>query len=337
MDTQSKSEISTRYRDALQAYLANQQESHLLNSYEIGRCALTSRMGILDVLNMHNDVLISLLRDKPPVNAEKLTSLGNTFLLECLSPFEMIHKGDFEANAALRRSNDLLEAQARRIAHDLHDEAGQMLAMVYQALAEILRQPVTEAIRSIVARITSHLDTVREQMRRLSHELRPPILDQLGLMPALEFLANGFRQRAELSISVNGSTDGRLDEAVEIAIYRIVQEALNNISRHAQAHQVSIGVTRDEGRLICTVQDDGVGFSTTGVGVQKPAEGLGLVGIQERLRPLFGTLFIDSTPGKGTELTVSVPITTTNFSETGGAVSHQRSGFDSHSSNHPAS
>jgi signal transduction histidine kinase len=315
MEARLRREISARYHDALLSYLTDQHETHLLNCYEIGRFALSSSMGILDVLNMHNEVMNALVRENTPADPGKFSELGMSFLLECLSPFEMMHKGDREANAALRRLNDLLEAQARRIAHDLHDEFAQMLATVYLSLAEISRQPVSELILSIVSRITTQLDLVREQMRRLSHELRPPMLDQLGLMPALEFLANGFRKRTGLNISVSGSTDGRLDDTVEITIYRIVQEALNNISRHAQAHRVRIKLARDEGMVQCTVQDDGIGFSTPGVGVRKPPKGLGLIGIQERLRPLHGTLSIDSRPGKGTEIKIVVPIESSKLRE----------------------
>src|SRR5690606_38506679 len=159
------------------------------------------------------------------------------FLIECLSPFEVLQLGNKEANAALRRLNQILEEEAKRIAHVLHDEAAQMLATVYLELSDLMRE-APDTVGEHVKRITSHLDTVREQLRRLSHELRPPILDQLGLLPALQFLGDGYRKRTALDVTVSGSVSGRFHPEIETAIYRAVQESLNNVVRHANARRV---------------------------------------------------------------------------------------------------
>lgn len=199
------------------------------------------------------------------------------------------------------------EEEAKRIAHQLHDEAGQVTASIHLALAEIARElpaPGRERLRQVA----DYLDDIEERLRRLSHELRPTILDDLGLAPALEFLAEGFSSRTGIAIRVEGSTEGRLDPLVETTIYRVVQEALANIGRHSQAVEASIGLDRVRGTLRCVIRDDGVGFDTSRLRGNGGRRGLGLLGVRERLDAVGGRMQIRSTPGGGTELSVAVPI-----------------------------
>jgi signal transduction histidine kinase len=142
-------------------------------------------------------------------------------------------------------------------------------------------------------------------LRRLSHELRPPILDQLGLMPALQFLSDGFRKRARLKIDIDNfiADRGRLPQLIETALYRTVQEALNNVVKHADAEHVRIRIWIEQQLVCCTVKDDGAGFQSSG-----GPDGLGLVGIRERISSLHGAFEINSRPGSGTELRVSIPL-----------------------------
>lgn len=297
------------YTDALIAYLQKRDELTLHKGYELGRQALGVGMSILDLVGTHHKALASVTPAADETGIREYFQLGQWFLIECLSSFEMLQTGNRETNAALIRLNEILEAEARRIAHVLHDESAQLLASVYLELAEILNESPPDAVRIRIDRITSHLDQVREQLRRLSHELRPPILDQLGLLPALEFLADGYRKRAGLDVSVTGSSNGRVQETIETTLYRAVQEALNNISRHANARHVDIEVWREGGSLHCSVRDDGKGFSLSRDSSGRSARtGLGLLGIQERLRPLYGSMLMDSVPGKGTLLHIIVPL-----------------------------
>jgi PAS domain S-box-containing protein len=200
------------------------------------------------------------------------------------------------------------EEEAKRIAHQLHDEAGQITASIHLALAEIGRE-VPEASRERLRQVTTYVDEIEERLRRLSHELRPTILDDLGLRPALEFLAEGFSARTGIHIRVEGKTDGRVDSLVETAIYRVVQEALTNIARHSSAGDACIRLRHARERLSCTIRDDGVGFPANRVKRgEGGSRGLGLLGVRERLGALGGRVRIRSTPGAGTELSVVVPL-----------------------------
>ncbi len=211
------------------------------------------------------------------------------------------------AEEALHRLNEALEEEIKRIAHALHDEAGQLLASVHILLADIARELPPGSSRRL-DEVRGLLNKVEEQLRHLSHELRPTILDDLGLRPALEFLADGVSKRTGLRISVDGAPATRLATATETALYRIVQEALTNVTKHARAARVEITLV-PEGRVLrCSIRDDGVGFGVPTRLVQRGARGLGLLGIQERLNAVGGTLDIVSTPGRGTALVITVPV-----------------------------
>src|SRR2546430_17414122 len=211
------------------------------------------------------------------------------------------------AEEALRGLNEALEEEVKRIAHALHDEAGQLLASVHIGLADVARDmPLPTAKR--LEDIRRLLDKIEEQLRHLSHELRPTILDDLGLGPALEFLADGVSKRTGLSITVEGSPGKRLPAPTETALYRIVQEALTNVTKHAQATRVYIKFMRNRRFLRGVIRDDGMGFDVPAVLTRRGSRGLGVTGIRERLHAVGGTLDIIATPRGGTQLILTVPV-----------------------------
>jgi two-component system sensor histidine kinase UhpB len=213
-----------------------------------------------------------------------------------------------QAEHALHRVNERLEEAIKRIAHALHDEAGQLLATVYLALAEIATQLPPEQ-RERLKRISVPLDQAADQLRCLAHELRPVILDDLGLVPAFEFLAQGVSKRTGLVIVVERSLEERLGPVVETALYRILQEALTNVSKHARATRVSVRLRKEGQRISCTIRDDGFGFEISALSTQsRPC--LGLIGIRERLAALGGTLSIMTGRGQGTTLSMEIPLET---------------------------
>jgi signal transduction histidine kinase len=203
-----------------------------------------------------------------------------------------------------RRLTETLENEAKRIAHALHDEAGQLLASVHIAIAGIADE-LPPRHRERLNEVKWLLGKIETELRNLSHELRPMVLDRLGLGPALQFLAENVGRRAGVAIAVSGELGARLAPAVEITLYRIAQEALNNVVKHARASAVHIEVQHSTERVSCTVRDDGVGFSTNGL---EGSTGLGLVGIRERLGALGGSVHIASQPGSGTTLRAEIPL-----------------------------
>jgi signal transduction histidine kinase len=292
------------YRGALSDHLAGVGEAALAHAYELGRRAIAEGLGVLEIAALHHEALQAVVPWPDPVSA----AAAQSFFIESLSPFEMAHRGHREANTALRHLSEGLEEEARRIAHALHDEAAQLLATVHVALASLSGELSPPAQRRL-AEIRGLLDQVENGVRRLSHELRPTMLDDLGLLPALQFLAEGVAKRTGCAVAVTGSTDGRLPSRVETTLYRIVQEALTNAARDGHAAQIEIRLCREPRAIGCSVADDGVGFNT--VTLQAPggnSGGLGLAGIRERLGPLGGTLDISSTPGAGTRVSVTVPL-----------------------------
>jgi signal transduction histidine kinase len=293
-----------RYGATLRRYLASQSEEALHVGYELGREALALNMGLLDMVGLHFEATWAALqeRSRGSADAQQLFGAAARFLVEGLSPFEVFQVRSQESNAALRRMNDLLEQQSKRIAHTLHDQAGSLLAAAYVELAEIARAlPERDAERA--RRITGHLDQLREQLRQLSHEVHPRILEELGLVPALRFLADGIAKRCGLAASVEGLAARSLPSALCTAVYRVAQETLANVARHAQAKHVSVRLWRERDHLHCRVRDDGRGFD-----VASASRGLGMLCMRERVKGLYGSLEITSASGRGTTVHLSLPI-----------------------------
>jgi signal transduction histidine kinase len=197
------------------------------------------------------------------------------------------------------------EEEARRIAHELHDESGQILAAVHIALDNLGQQAPGHA--ATVRDLHALLDRVEDQLRRLSRELRPTILDDLGLAPALQWLAQGVAERSGLSVTVRAPIE-RLPSAIETALYRVIQEALTNASRHARPARIEVTVREEDCAIHATVRDDGKGFDVEAALARRGERGLGLIGMRERVEALGGRFTIGSAPAKGTEVSVTIPL-----------------------------
>jgi signal transduction histidine kinase len=299
-------DLERECRELLREHVRQEDELTLHHAYELGRRALAKGIGVMDMAATLWSAILALgpdVLDREPGARQRV----ETFVLESMSPFEMTHRGVREANLALRQFEARREDEARRIARELHDEAGQLLATVYFAL-EALRADVTPAGQARLANVFELLHHVEDSLRRIAHELRPTILDDFGFVPALQFLAEGMSRRSGVPIRVRGDTGGRLASAVETALYRVTQEALTNVIRHAHARQALVSVERVQHEIVCRVSDDGRGFDPSGVVGDVAERGLGLEGIRERVSVLGGRLEISSRPGAGTELVVRVPV-----------------------------
>ena len=201
---------------------------------------------------------------------------------------------------------EVQENERRAIALELHDELGQILSAVKLSLDTILHM-TDSASDEPVNRIKAMLDDLISRVRRMSLQLRPSMLDDMGLLPALQWLFNNYTTQngAVLSFEQAG-VDRRFSPKVEITTYRIIQEALTNVTRHAGNRQVDIFIYADEHILNLKIRDYGVGFDP----VVSLSRGLssGLSGMRERARMLGGEMTIESAPGKGTQLSVKLPV-----------------------------
>jgi len=295
------------YARALSEYLLTGGEGPLEEAYELGRQSLTAGDGVLLMLQYHHNAMAAVLRGAPSLGDPlEVISKSCQFFAECMSPFEMTHRAIGDANIALHRLNETLEEEVRRIALALHDDAGQLMVAVHLSLDEATRDMPPD-VQARMNGVKALLGLVEERIRDLSHELRPAMLDHLGLVPAVEFLAANFRQRTGLQITVESSLNGRLPPKFAIVFYRVIQEALTNVRRHAQATRVRIQIGRRGNWIRCQVTDNGVGFDPASA-VNAGLPGLGLQGIRERMNVLGGKLRIQSAQGQGTKLEITAPL-----------------------------
>jgi PAS domain S-box-containing protein len=223
-----------------------------------------------------------------------------------------------EAEEALRRSKDELqqlgaaanatrEQEKSRIARELHDELGQLLTMLQMDVAWCKeKQPTGDpTLVAKLDRMESLLKTTIAATRRISSDLRPLMLDDLGLVPSLEWLVENFGQRTGIVCDLTiGERELALPKSHATGIFRIVQESLTNIAKHAKAARADIVVEFDRDALVVRIDDDGVGFSPQAP--RKP-QSFGLFGLRERASLMGGTVTISSAPGKGTSVEVRVP------------------------------
>lgn len=200
------------------------------------------------------------------------------------------------------------EQEKSRIARELHDELAQSLtALKMDTMWMRDNLPVAPEVRQRLAHMLEMLDGCVAATRRISADLRPLVLDDLGLVPAIEWLVQGFIQRTGVACELRVNEDLELDEPFATGVFRIVQESLANVAKHAQARRVEVDLQARGDFLLLRVQDDGIGFRPDEP--RKP-QSLGLVGLRERAALLRGQLHVDSSPGAGTVVEARIPVVT---------------------------
>lgn len=221
-----------------------------------------------------------------------------------------VHTARTVGEDRLRQALDGAEQERSRWARELHDETLQGLGSLQLLLSSALRQPDAERREAAVRETVDHVSREIENLRNLITELRPAELDELGLESALEALvqrrASSGGLRVDLDIDLdasNGDAPRRLDAQIESALYRLVQEALSNAAKHAEATRVGVVVSEHSDAVELSIRDDGRGFDPTA-----PSSGFGLVGMRERVALAGGSFEISSSPGEGTRVQVRLPL-----------------------------
>lgn len=207
------------------------------------------------------------------------------------------------------------EQERVRIARDLHDEVGAMLSTVKMHLGMLAYMPqVNEKQQDWANNVKDLVDESIRNVRTISHDLLPPVLQDYGLHSALTTLANQLNQSGQIKVSLSDNWNKRSDPQFELGLYRVIQELLNNTMKHARAHEVKIGIEKQGDSLRLEYRDDGEGFvlaqkSDSKSGLQKGNTGLGLQNIQSRISMLNGNVEFFSAPGQGIRVVIEVPIT----------------------------
>jgi signal transduction histidine kinase len=315
------------YADSLDIILGWSPQEKYARSFEVIRATLPKRQAIVDLaqeLSALNAQSLAIQRKAGERGRDSLQRFVRNLLLACLAlgllvaivsaRSVVLSEKKSEAVEAERQQHRLAmrvvqvqEEERKRIALELHDAVGQMASALGMELGRIenLSQSSWPEFRGKIAEVKQMNADVIRAVKELATGLRPAMLDQLGLGPALRSHAREFERRTNISTEIQ--LEGELDmipEPHRTCIYRIVQEALNNCGRHAHANNVAISLAGAADLIKLTVRDDGVGFDAA----RKSETGLGLIGIAERVRDLNGKLKIDSTPGNGTRLAVEIPV-----------------------------
>ncbi len=203
-------------------------------------------------------------------------------------------------------SNQLVrvqEEERKTISRELHDEVGQLLTGLRMELATLSRYEPDDEFRQRLESVKRLAEEALRSVRNLALLVRPSMLDDLGLEPALHWQAKEFSRRCGIPVSVN--IEGKLDnlpEALRLCLYRSIQEAMTNCGKHADASRITVVVKQDESRVVASVHDDGRGFDAL---LKTP--GLGLLGMTERVRALQGRMSVSSEPGRGTLISLELP------------------------------
>jgi len=312
--TERNKNVRSEWRQAFGSWLEHADDSARAEAQRLGRHALDSGIPLLEVIDAVMVTVTSRAHnDHEP--AEVLEA-GERFMLECLSPYDTALRSASETHRGLRFQNEQMEEQVRRVAHEIHDSSAQFLASVHSELHRVAELAPAELLPRL-QRLQMLLNQVEVDLRRFSTELRPTILDDLGLIPALHELARALGRHGVI-VSVEGPADERFPPAAEIALFRTVQEALVETGRHpGRARRVRIRVESTEHEIRCSIADDGSGTSGSRSSASRRVPGL--IAIRERLAALGGTLASEDRPdGRGTRLIASIPL----------EVSHVTSRFD---------
>ncbi len=204
---------------------------------------------------------------------------------------------DEQRQVLVRRLLGAAEDERRRLARELHDEISQLLTVIQLSLARV------EADSPELVRAKELLTKTQVDMHRIIYDLRPSLLDDLGLAAAVQAHADDHLVREGLTVSLEIEERLPSRPAVETAVFRIYQELVTNILRHARAEHVSVELYERDGKLVLAVEDDGIGFD-----LEQKSEGVGITGMRERAGLVGGTITFDSEPGMGTHVVLEIPV-----------------------------
>jgi signal transduction histidine kinase len=210
-----------------------------------------------------------------------------------------------QLSAISRRLMTVQEEERVRIARELHDELGQLVTAAKLELMPLLQDVTVPQRIARVQRVLELLDRTVDSIRRVAYELRPPLLTEFGLASAIDVEVSAFHQRTGIECEISSRSPAiELDPERSTAVFRVVQEALTNVARHAHATRVEIRLRQSQSELLLDVQDNGRGITPQQLADPRS---LGLLGMRERISQFGGTIVIEGVPGRGTIFKVRIP------------------------------
>jgi signal transduction histidine kinase len=212
-----------------------------------------------------------------------------------------------ELQALSRRLVELQESERKLLARELHDRVGQALTALSLNLAVLQSQSRAPQVRARLKDSQALLETTIQAIQNVAAELRPPMLDDHGLAAALAWYARDFGTRSGIAVAVEAAKGERMPPAIELALFRIAQEALNNIAKHARAGRATIVLDRAGEEYVMRIADDGIGVGPAQEPREQRGTGLGMITMRERAQAVGGRFAVESAAGKGTRLTVRIP------------------------------
>jgi len=241
----------------------------------------------------------------------RAVEIANEITKELRESEEGLRASTGQLQALSRRLVDVQESERRQFSRELHDRVGQNLTALSISV-DILKTQLpgngNEALRSRLDDAAALLESTAGAIENVMSDLRPPMLDDYGLLPALQWYANEFSGRTGIEVTVEGEErTERLMQASEIALFRIMQEALNNVAKHAHAGRVHITLVRSGTQFIMSVSDDGVGIDAASNTDSSRRPGLGMVTMRERTQAVGGRFEIGAASGRGTRVVVRIP------------------------------
>lgn len=278
------------------------KESEL--KFEASRRAAARRLALILAFSLLMGLLVAVLSLRYSENLER----------ESARHFQQVIQAKDELARLSSRLMEVQEDERARLARELHDEIGQSLATLRLevARAEALPETRSSEIKARLGRAREMADSTVQTVRNICLLLRPSMLDDLGLIPAIQWLAEDFSRRSGVACDFQSSNvSDELSEPVRTCVYRVIQEALHNSEKHAAASRVSVRVDQHAGELIATVEDDGCGFEMESISAPATRR-FGLMGMRERAAALGGSLDVCARPGAGTQVRLSLRLSSSD-------------------------